>query len=108
MCLSAIFVCFLPFLSYHRVYGQKGPATVWTDAPLLPPRPGPSSTPQSAATPIASMISIYIDDEFKKKEKTHRNNREDDNEDNESTIEGSCAEPRSKISTHHMHGGKKS
>ena len=108
MWLSAISDRFLPFLSHYCLYWQKGPATIWTDAPLLPPRHGPSSTSQSAAIPIASVISIYIDDEFKKKEKTHRNNWEEDNEDNESPIEGSCAEPRSKISTHHMHGGKKS
>ena len=75
--------------------------TVWTDAPLLPPRIGSNSL--SAVTPIASMIPVFIDDEFKKKEKSHDRNREEDDDD-----DGNLQESKSKISKHQIHGGAKS
>ena len=75
--------------------------TVWTDAPLLPPRLGSNSL--SAVTPIASMIPIFIDDEFKKKEKNHDRNREEEHE--EDCDDGNYQESKSKISKHQIHGG---
>ena len=79
--------------------------TVWTDAPLLPPRLGSNSL--SAVTPIASMIPVFIDDEFKKKEKSHDRNREEEHEEDDDD-DGNFQESKSKISKHQIHGGAKS
>ena len=69
---------------------------MWTDAPLLQPRPGPISHPNS--TPIPSTVFIFVDEEFKKK-------KGGDDEGGEEGDDRDCKSPKLKIKKNQMHGG---